>query len=89
MADVDGSGTPEVSPQPGPFTVNVDVLPSSVGLLVMLELKTHGGSGVIFTTPEQMLEIGQMIVAKATTAASGILLPPGTIMPAPEQPEQN
>jgi hypothetical protein len=85
----DGDQPQEISPQPGPFTVNIELISSTVGVLVVLTIKTHSGQTIIFMTPEQAAGIAGMIGERAAIAGKGLLLPPGTVMPSPEQPEAN
>jgi hypothetical protein len=43
----------------------------------------------LFWTPEDASTIADMILSRAAMASRAILLPPGTVMPMPDEPERN
>lgn len=80
----------DVEVRPGaPYTFVVEVVPSNVGAVLQVTIKTETGRTVIYMTPDQATAIASMIESRAELAKAGLVLPQGVQLPWTEDPKAN
>jgi hypothetical protein len=79
----------EVTPQPTGFTTTVEIISTPGGPVLRMTFKTVTGQTVLFATPSDGSTIAELISSRVAIANRALLLPPGTVVPVPDEPERN